>query len=80
MLSSYIVAEGRSCVERESGDVLLSGAKVQAEIGEIFADRAAARIPRDHRVLFKSVGMAVEDITAARLVWQSLQDLTKRIS
>ena len=80
MLSSYIVAEGRSCVERESGDVLLSGAKVQAEIGEIFADRAATRIPRDHRVLFKSVGMAVEDITAARLVWQSLQDLTKRIS
>jgi thiomorpholine-carboxylate dehydrogenase len=80
MLSSYVVAEGRSCVERESGDVLLSGAKVQAEIGEIFADRAAARIPRDHRVLFKSVGMAVEDITAARLVWQSLQDLTKRIS
>ena len=80
MLSSYVVAEGRSCVERESGDVLLSGAKVQAEIGEIFADRAAARIPRDHRVLFKSVGMAVEDITAARLVWQSLQALTKRIS
>ena len=38
MLSGYVVAEGRSCVERESGDVILSGAKVQAEIGEILAD------------------------------------------
>jgi ornithine cyclodeaminase/alanine dehydrogenase-like protein (mu-crystallin family) len=28
MLSSYVVAEARSCVERESGDVILSGAKV----------------------------------------------------
>jgi thiomorpholine-carboxylate dehydrogenase len=72
MLSSYVVAEGRSCVERESGDVILSGAKVQAEIGEILAAPTDAKIPRDQRVVFKSVGMAIEDITAARLVWQSL--------
>jgi len=73
MLSSYVVAEGRSCVERESGDVLLSGAKVRAEIGEILADPSSAKVPRDQRVVFKSVGMAIEDITAARLVWQSMQ-------
>src|ERR1700739_4585391 len=73
MLSSYVVAEGRSCVERESGDLQLSGAKVQAEIGEILADPTAARIPRDKRIVFKSVGMAIEDITAARLVWRSIQ-------
>ena len=70
MLSSYVIAESRSCVERESGDVLLSGARVQAEIGEILADPSSARIPRDQRVVFKTVGMAIEDITAARLVWQ----------
>jgi ornithine cyclodeaminase/alanine dehydrogenase-like protein (mu-crystallin family) len=69
MLTSYVIAESRSCVERESGDVLLSGAKVQAEIGEILADPAAANIPRDQRIVFKTVGMAIEDITAARLVW-----------
>ncbi len=73
MLSSYVIAESRSCVERESGDVLLSGAKVQTEIGEILADPSSARVPRDQRVVFKTVGMAIEDITAARLVWQSLQ-------
>ena len=73
MLSSYVVAEGRSCVERESGDVILSGAKVQAEIGEVLASPTTAKIPRDQRVVFKTVGMAIEDVTAARLVWQSIQ-------
>ncbi len=73
MLSSYVIAEGRACVERESGDVILSGAKVRAEIGEILADRSVAKIPRGHRVVFKTVGMAVEDVTAARLVWQALK-------
>ena len=71
MLSSFIVAESRSCVERESGDVLLSGAKVHADLGELLAGHRAVEIPRDRRVVSKSVGMAVEDITAARLVWQA---------
>jgi thiomorpholine-carboxylate dehydrogenase len=73
ILSSYVVAEGRACVERESGDILLSGARVQAEIGEILADPSAATVPRDQRIVFKSVGMAVEDLAAARLVWQARQ-------
>ena len=71
MHSAYIVAESRACVERESGDLRLSGAIVHAEIGEVLARPQSAAIPRDRRVLFKSVGMAIEDLTAARLVWQS---------
>ena len=67
MQSSYVVAESRSCAERESGDVRLSGAKVQAEIGEILSGAVAA--PTGRRIVFKSVGMAIEDLTAARLVW-----------
>jgi ornithine cyclodeaminase/alanine dehydrogenase-like protein (mu-crystallin family) len=69
MHSSLVVAESRSCVERESGDVILSGAKVQTEIGEILSGATPAPIGR--RVVFKSVGMAIEDLTAARLVWQA---------
>jgi len=49
--------------ERESGDVRLSGAKVQAEIGEILSGAVAA--PTGRRIVFKSVGMAIEDLTAA---------------
>ena len=73
MLSSFIVAESRSCVERESGDVQLSGAKVHADLGEILATPGGAEIPRDGRIISKSVGMAIEDVTAARLVWQARQ-------
>ena len=68
MLSSFVVAESKSAVERESGDVRLSGAKVQAEIGNILSGAVAA--PQGVRIVFKSVGMAIEDLTAAKLVWQ----------
>lgn len=69
-VSSWLVAESRQGVEREAGDVVLSGAKVQAEIGEILAD-SDLPVPRGGRILFKSVGMAVEDLVAARLVWKA---------
>jgi ornithine cyclodeaminase/alanine dehydrogenase-like protein (mu-crystallin family) len=69
MQASFVIAESRSCAERESGDVRLSGAKVDAEIGEILSGTAAA--PLGRRIVFKSVGMAIEDLTAARLVWQA---------
>ncbi|MGA7859900.1 MAG: hypothetical protein WCA11_18325, partial [Terracidiphilus sp.] len=72
MLTSYVVAESRSCVERESGDVGISGACVAAEIGEVLQGSIRAAIPRDKRIVFKSVGMAIEDLVAAKLVWQAL--------
>jgi thiomorpholine-carboxylate dehydrogenase len=68
MLSCFVIAESKSAVERESGDVRLSGAKVQAEIGNILSGAVAA--PNDNRIVFKSVGMAIEDLAAAKLVWQ----------
>ena len=69
MQSSFVVAESRSCAERESGDVRLSGVKVQAEIGEVLSGRVTPPIGR--RILFKSVGMAIEDLVGATLVWQA---------
>jgi thiomorpholine-carboxylate dehydrogenase len=65
MLESVVIAESRDGVERESGDVRLSGARVFAEIGEILMGKVA--VP-EGRVVFKSVGMAVEDLVGARLV------------
>jgi thiomorpholine-carboxylate dehydrogenase len=69
MLSSCVIAEARGPVEGESGDVRLSGARVHAEIGEILS--GAAQVPAGGRFVFKSVGMAIEDLTAARIVWQA---------
>jgi thiomorpholine-carboxylate dehydrogenase len=71
VLSSWIVAESRAAAEREAGDLVLSGGRVQAEIGEILA-KPRFPVPRQGRILFKSVGMAIEDLVAARLVWQAM--------
>ena len=71
MRTSYIVAESRDCVGRESGDVRHSGAKIEAEIGEILAGIGASSVPGNGRVLYKTVGMAIEDLAAARVVWQA---------
>ena len=75
MHACFVVAESRDAVERESGDVRLSGAKVQAEIGQILANPAAR--PHNQEILFKSVGLAIEDLTAARLVWQARSQSSK---
>ena len=72
MRTSFVVAECRAAAERESGDVRLSGVSVHAEIGQILAGTIAESVPRGGRVVFKSVGMAIEDLTAARLVWEGL--------
>ncbi len=64
-MSNLLVVDSREGVLKESGDVILSGARIYAEAGEIFAGRVEA--PRDRTTIFKSVGMAVEDIAAAKL-------------
>jgi len=69
MSSSFVVAECKAAAERESGDVRLSGTSVDAEIGAIASGTAVS--PKGKRIVFKSVGMAIEDLTAARLVWQT---------
>lgn len=71
--SSWVVAESRENALREAGDIILSGAPVQAELGDILSDPARLSVPRNRRILFKSVGMAMEDLVAARLVWQAMR-------
>lgn len=70
VMGGLLIAESRQGVERESGDAILSGAKVFAEIGEVLAEQV--ELPKEGRRVFKSVGMAIEDVTAARLVWEAL--------
>lgn len=65
-----VIADSRHSAEQESGDVIHSGARVIAEIGEILADRVA-RPPAGQTVIFKALGQAVEDAVAARLVYDA---------
>jgi thiomorpholine-carboxylate dehydrogenase len=65
VMANTLIVDSREAVLKESGDVILSKAAIFAEIGEIFAGMKPA--PTGTTV-FKSVGIAAEDIAAARLV------------
>jgi thiomorpholine-carboxylate dehydrogenase len=69
-----VVVESREAALREAGDIVLAQAQVSAEIGELLN---GAQIDRGNRpVVFKSVGIAVEDIAAAKLVYEKFKRST----
>lgn len=67
-MANVLVVDSREAVLQESGDVILSKAPIYAEIGEIFAGLKQA--PVSETTVFKSVGLAVEDLAAAQLVYE----------
>ena len=68
-MQNVIFVDSREAALKESGDVILPGAKIYAELGEAFAGKINSRA--NEITIFKSLGMAVEDIAAALLVYQS---------
>lgn len=64
-MANVVVVESREAAKKESGDIILSKARIRAEAGEIFAGRKS--IPASETTVFKSVGVAIEDVTAAKL-------------
>ena len=66
-MSACLIVDSREAAARESGDVILSKAPMYAEAGEIFA--GIKPVPTGTTV-FKSVGLAIEDVAAARLVFE----------
>ena len=68
-MTNVVFVDSREGALKESGDVILSGAKIYAELGEVLAGKVPARA--NETTIFKSLGMAVEDIAAATLVYRS---------
>lgn len=69
MQKSVLFVDSREAAVKESGDVILSGAQIHAELGEAFSGKIDNRA--NETTIFKSLGMAVEDIAAALLVYRS---------
>jgi ornithine cyclodeaminase/alanine dehydrogenase-like protein (mu-crystallin family) len=69
-MSNIVFVDSREGALKESGDVILSGAKIYAELGEALAAKVPSRASKT--TIFKSLGMAVEDIAAAMLVYRSV--------
>lgn len=68
-----IYVESREAALKESGDIIAAG-EVCAEIGEVLAGKASGRTSSREITLFKSVGVAVEDLFAADLVYRAALD------
>jgi ornithine cyclodeaminase/alanine dehydrogenase-like protein (mu-crystallin family) len=68
-MANTLVVDSREAVLKESGDVILSKAGIYAEAGEIFAGTKEA--PVAATTVFKSVGIAIEDIATAKLVYDA---------
>ncbi|HSE04410.1 MAG TPA: ornithine cyclodeaminase family protein [Methylomirabilota bacterium] len=68
-MANVLIVDSREAVLKEAGDVILSGARIYAEAGEMFA--GTKPVPTGETTVFKSVGIAVEDVAAARLVYEA---------
>jgi ornithine cyclodeaminase/alanine dehydrogenase-like protein (mu-crystallin family) len=69
-MSGTVIVDSRAAAEQEAGDVILAGATIYAELGELIA--ATQQVPPEGRTVFKSLGLAIEDLAAARLVYEAL--------
>ncbi|HEY2627295.1 MAG TPA: ornithine cyclodeaminase family protein [Candidatus Udaeobacter sp.] len=68
-MTNVVFVDSREAAMKESGDIILSGAEIYAELGELFAGKILSRA--NETTIFKSLGMAVEDIAAALIVYTS---------
>ncbi|XP_010904255.2 ketimine reductase mu-crystallin [Esox lucius] len=68
MSKAEVYVDSREGAAAESGEVILSGAKVFAELGEVLNGTRPAQ--REKTTVFKSLGMGIQDAVAAKLVFE----------
>ncbi|MGE5358851.1 MAG: ornithine cyclodeaminase family protein [Bacteroidales bacterium] len=69
MKRASLFVDSREAALLESGDVRAAG-RMPVEIGEVIAGTRPGRQANDEITLFKSVGVAVEDVASAALVYE----------
>ena len=70
---SRVYVDSREAALKESGDVIAAG-EIFAEIGEVVSGARPGRQSAEEITLFKSLGLAVEDVATAELVYQKTLD------
>jgi ornithine cyclodeaminase/alanine dehydrogenase-like protein (mu-crystallin family) len=71
-MANTVFVDSREGALKESGDLILSRAKIYTELGKALAGKIPSHA--DETTIFKSLGMAVEDIAAATLVYRSVTE------
>jgi alanine dehydrogenase len=77
LVRATVVVDSRDAVYSECGDILLAIAEgaisrehIRGEIGEVLAGRKVGRTSEGEVTLYKSVGIALQDVAAAMLVYR----------
>lgn len=66
MKQASVIVESREAASREAGEIIQSGAGIYAELGELLS--GTKERPRGGVTIYKSLGIAVEDVAAAKFV------------
>jgi alanine dehydrogenase len=77
LAAAKIVVDSREAIMAECGDILLAiqektitADNVHAEIGEVLAGKKPGRTGVDEITLYKAVGIAIQDVATAHLVYR----------
>jgi ornithine cyclodeaminase len=77
---SSVFVDRRESALNEAGDILIpmkegavTGDHIQAEIGDVVVGRHPGRRSREEITLFKSLGLAVEDVASAQVVYRNAE-------
>jgi alanine dehydrogenase len=83
ILRSKVVVDSLSAALKEAGDLiiplekkLLSESHIHGEIGQVASGQIRGRESNEEITLFKSVGVAVQDVAVAELVLRQAKDLS----
>jgi alanine dehydrogenase len=69
-----VYVDSREAALKESGDVIAAG-RIFAEVGEVVAGAKLGRESAEEVTLFKSLGLAVEDVATAALIYRKTANI-----
>ena len=79
MVKSTLFVDRRESTLNEAGDFLfpkkegsIDDGHIRGEIGDILLDRIGGRASSEEITLFKSLGLAAEDVASAHYIYQKL--------
>jgi len=77
VLRARVFVDSRAAAVVEAGDIVQNSKEISGELGEVILGRVPGRTSEQDVVIFKSLGMAVEDVAAAHLVYDRARQLGK---
>ena len=78
-MRNVVVVDSYAGAKSESGDVVLSGITPYAELGELL--NGSKPLPQaDATTIYKSLGMAVQDVAAAKLIYDAAQRQASQVT